>query len=66
MPRVKYLRIKDAARLGISLSQYPSFSATGSVRGMRKLYYGQNALLVQYRGFIYNVPKPVYDAVPNH
>ena len=33
----------------------PSFSTTGSVAGMRKLYYGYNCDLVRYRGFYYKV-----------
>lgn len=61
---VKRLTIKDARRLGICLAGYPSFSATGSVTGMRKLYYGDSARLVRHRGYIYKVPEDVYQRVP--
>lgn len=51
--RTRYLKVKDGERLGIS--QYPSFSASGSIRGMKKLYYGKDALLVRCGSYIYNV-----------
>lgn len=50
---VKYLSVKDGERLGID--EFPNFSATGSVSGMRKKYYGDDALLVKCGGYIYNV-----------
>jgi hypothetical protein len=37
------------------LKPFPNFSSTGSIRGMKKMYYGKNALLVRCNGFIYNV-----------
>ena len=33
----------------------PNFSKTGSVKGMKNLYYGKGALLVQCGNYIYNV-----------
>lgn len=45
-----------------NLSQYPNFSATGSIYGMKKLYYGMDALLVRSGSWIYKVPKEIYDA----
>lgn len=45
-----------------NLSQYPNFSATGSIAGMKKLYYGEDALLVRSGSWIYKVPQEVYDA----
>ena len=55
MPRCKYLSIATAKRNNIDLSRFPNFSASGSIAGMKKLYYGKNALLVRQGGFIYNV-----------
>lgn len=48
--RVKYLstKIKD-------LSQFPNFHASGNVKGVKKLYYGKDALLVRSGSYIYNV-----------
>jgi len=63
-PRVKYLKMKDTKRLGIGLDRYPSFSASGSVTGMRKLYYGNDAYLVRCGAYIYKVPGEIYDRVP--
>lgn len=45
-----------------NLSQYHNFSVTGSIAGMKKLYYGEDALLVRSGSWIYHVPKEVYDA----
>ena len=60
MPRVKYMNKED--KKIYNLSQYPNFSATGSIYGMKKLYYGMDALLVRSGSYIYKVPKEIYDA----
>lgn len=60
--RMKTLYTKDAERTGIS--RFPNFHKTGSITGMKELYYGKNALLVRYGknallvrcgNYIYNV-----------
>lgn len=51
--RVKYVYMKDKERL--RLSDFPNFSATGSVYGMKNKYYGMDALLVRCGSWIYNV-----------
>ena len=43
--RVKRMTIEEGKRAGIS--RFPNFHKTGSVRGMKKLYYGQHCLLVR-------------------
>ena len=53
MARVRYLKVEDG-RL-VNIQQYPSFSATGSVKGMKDLYYRKDALLVKCGSYIYNV-----------
>lgn len=45
-----------------NLSQYPNFSVTGSIYGMKKLYYGMDAFLVRSGSWIYHVPESVYNA----
>ena len=57
--RVKYLPVKIGERLNIS--QYPNFHKSGSIKGMKKLYYGENALLVRCGEWIYKVPQEIYD-----
>lgn len=37
------------------LSKFPNFHRSGSIKGMKKLYYGENALLVREGSYIYNV-----------
>lgn len=54
-PRVKYLRVADGDRLGID--EFPNFSATGSITGMRRKVYGNEALLVRCGSYIYNVSR---------
>lgn len=51
--RVKYIYKADKERL--HLSDYPNFSASGSIYGMKKRYYGMDALLVRCGSWIYNV-----------
>ena len=57
--RVKYLNVKDGERLGID--KYPNFHRTGSIRGMKQRYYGDNALLVRCGSYIYNVTSEIYE-----
>lgn len=51
-PRVKYLPVAQACRVS---GAFPNFHRSGSIAGMRKLYYGANALLVRCGQWIYNV-----------
>jgi len=45
-----------------NLSQYPNFHKSGSIYGMKKLYYGMDAMLVRSGDWIYHVPAEVYYA----
>lgn len=47
--------VKNAIAGLLDLSDYPNFSSTGSVKGMKKLYYGKGALLIKQGAYIYNV-----------
>lgn len=51
--KTKTLYKRDAQR--IDISRCPNFHRTGSIFGMKKLYYGKNALLVRCGSWIYNV-----------
>lgn len=50
--KVKTVYIKDKERL--KLSDFPNFSVTGSIAGMKKIY-GKDSLLVRCGSWIYNV-----------
>lgn len=50
--RVKTVYVKDKQRL--KLSDFPNFSVTGSITGIKKIY-GRDALLVRCGSWIYNV-----------
>ena len=51
--RVRYLTV--ARGKAIHIENYPNFHKSGSVAGMKKQYYGENALLVRCGSYIYNV-----------
>lgn len=53
MARVKTLSVNHS--LAKELDKFPNFDKSGSVRGMKKLYYGKDALLVKCGNYIYNV-----------
>jgi hypothetical protein len=60
MPRTKYLSTKDPRW---DLSVFPNFHRTGSIQGMKKMYYGKDALLVRSGNYIYKVTAEVYDQI---
>lgn len=51
--RTKRMTQEQGRRCGIS--RFPNFHRTGSIRGMKKLCYGNDALLVRCGQYIYNV-----------
>lgn len=60
-PKVRSLNKKEGEQ--VEIHRFPNFSKSGSVKGMRKRYYGRTALLVQCGSFIYNVSSEpsIYD-----
>ena len=57
--KVLYLRREHADALG--LSNFPNFHRSGSVRAMKMIYYGKDALLVRSGSYIYKVTPDVYE-----
>jgi len=53
MARVKTIPVSEKEKY--NLSDFPNFSKTGSIIGMKKKYYGKDALLVRCGHWIYNV-----------
>ena len=51
--RVKKMTVDEGKRAG--LSRFPNFHKSGSIRGMKKRYYGKDCLLVKCGNYIYNV-----------
>jgi hypothetical protein len=51
--KTKTLYKRDTEKVGIS--RFPNFHKSGSIAGMKRLYYGKNALLVRCGSWIYNV-----------
>ena len=47
------MTVDEGKRAG--LSRFPNFHKSGSVRGMKKRYYGKDCLLVKCGNYIYNV-----------
>lgn len=60
--KAKYLK---KSVYDLSGSNYPSFSRTGSIKGMKDKYYGKNALLLIQGSYIYKVPFDVYKLALN-
>lgn len=49
------MRTKQANKDCPSLSNFPNFSRTGSIKGMKDKFYGKDALLIKKGAYIYNV-----------
>ena len=61
--RVKKMSIEQGKR--VRIDRFPNFHATGSIRGMKRLYYGNDSLFVRVGSYIYNVtaqPQIYYQA----
>lgn len=58
-PRVKRMTLYEGALHHIF--DFPNFSVSGNVTGMRKIY-GRNALLVRCGSYIYHVTEEIYNA----
>lgn len=59
--RVKTLTKEQGEK--VNIHDFPNFSVTGSVMGMKNLYYGLDAKLVRCGSWIYNVTSEprIYD-----
>ena len=60
MSKTIYASAKKLKARGIDLSGYPSAGPNPSIKGMKKLYWGKNALVVKSGAYIYKVPEDVY------
>ena len=49
--KTRYLSVKHHN----IVKDFPNFHKTGSISGMKRFYYGKDALLVQCGSWIYNV-----------
>lgn len=61
--RTRRMSIEQGRRVGIG--RFPNFHKSGSVRDMKRLYYGKDCLLVRCGNYIYNVsaePRIYYQA----
>jgi len=58
MPGVIYMKVEQGKKYNID--QYPNFHYTGSIKGMKKMYYGKNACLIRCGQYIYKVPPEMY------
>ena len=65
MSRVRTLSVKHPSAKTLIKDAYPNFHKSGSIRGMKRLFYGKDALLVRCGNFIFNVtsnPNIYYEA----
>ena len=49
------MKTKTAPKGFMPLDEFPNFHRSGSIKGMKELYYGKNALLIRHGNYIYNV-----------
>ena len=56
--KTRYLSVKHKELVS---GKYPNFHVSGSIAGMKRMFYGENAMLVRCGQWIYNVPKEIYD-----
>lgn len=47
------MTIEQWKRVGIN--RFPNFHRSGSVKGMKRLYYGEKCLLIRCGSYVYNV-----------
>jgi len=65
MARTLYVSKKNAGRAMLCLGNFPNFHASGSIKGMKKQYYGKDALLIRSGSYIYNVDPETYEKAKN-
>ena len=58
---MKVRRITKEEGKRVNISRFPNFHKSGSIRGMKKLYYGNDALLIRSGSYIYKVNEEVYN-----
>lgn len=59
MARTKTLPATESNKRMLSI--FPSFDKTGSISGMKRMYYGKDALLVRCGSYIYKVTEEYYN-----
>jgi len=57
--RTKTIKVFEGE--AINIGQYPNFHRTGSIIGMKRMFYGKDATLIKCGNYIYNVPKEIWD-----
>lgn len=60
---MKTKRLSKEEGKRVNISRFPNFYKSGSIAGMKKLYYGKDALFVRCGNWIYNVSSEpeIYD-----
>ena len=48
-------RMSKEQGIRCNISRFPNFHYSGSIKGMKRLFYGKQALLVRCGSYIYNV-----------
>lgn len=58
MANTLYVRVKDYDRLG--LDKFPNAGPNPNIGGMKRLYWGKDALCVRCGRYVYNVDQETY------
>ena len=59
MARTKTLQATESNKRMLSI--FPNFHKTGSISGMKRMYYGKDSLLVRCGSYIYKVTEEYYN-----
>lgn len=60
---MKTLTATKQQGIDLNLDSFPNFHKSGSIIGMKKLYYGKDARLVRCGSYVYNVDFNTYNSV---
>ena len=53
MPKVRYLPVSEGWQ--VNIESFPNFDKSGSILGMKKKYYGKDALLVRLDDGVFTI-----------
>lgn len=62
----RFLKTDEQTYELLQLSNFPNFHESGNIEGMRKLFYGEDAFLVQVGDHIYHIDEDTFQAVKDY
>lgn len=59
----KYATTAELRRKGISLETFPNAGPNPNISGMKKNYWGKDAMCVKHGAYVYKVTQEVYERI---